>query len=324
MLNRRWIGSPLLALTISTSALAQAPATCPPVAQAATAEQVQAGQRDARDRGFLWRISKSGHDSYLYGTVHVAKFEWMFPGPTVNRALHASDTIALELDMLDPAVQLGMARGMAAPAGTPPLPAPLQQRLDAQTRAACIPAQALAGLIPEMQLAALAALVGRRDGLDPAYGIDTFLAGWGHSARKTMISLETPELQFKALRMTSEADMLEFVASTLDDLESGRAAPALKRVAQVWADSNADALTHYETWCNCLETPADRAGMARMLDERNPALADRIAALHASGARVFAAVGSLHMTGPLGLPALMAQRGFAVEAITLPARQARQ
>ena len=101
-------------------------------------------------------------------------------------------------------------------------------------------------------------------------------------------------------------------------------APALKRVAQVWADSDTDALTHYETWCDCLKTPADRAAMARMLDERNPALADRIAELHAGGARVFAAVGSLHMTGPLGLPALMAQRGFAVEAIALRAQQVRQ
>jgi uncharacterized protein YbaP (TraB family) len=35
---------------------------------------------------------------------------------------------------------------------------------------------------------------------------------------------------------------------------------------------------------------------------------------------VFAAVGSLHMIGPLGLPALMVQRGFRVEAVALPRR----
>ena len=87
MQHLRWIGATLLALTIGTTALAQAPATCPPVAQTPSADQIQAGLRGARDRGFLWRITKSGRDSYLYGTVHVAKFEWMFPGPTVNRAL---------------------------------------------------------------------------------------------------------------------------------------------------------------------------------------------------------------------------------------------
>ena len=55
--------------------------------------------------------------------------------------------------------------------------------------------------------------------------------------------------------------------------------------------------------------------MKRLLDDRNPALAERIDALHAGGAPVFAAVGSLHMTGPLGLPALLAQRGFTVERV---------
>jgi uncharacterized protein YbaP (TraB family) len=31
-------------------------------------------------------------------------------------------------------------------------------------------------------------------------------------------------------------------------------------------------------------------------------------------------VGSLHMTGPLGLPALMAQRGFVVEPVAFGRR----
>jgi len=33
------------------------------------------------------------------------------------------------------------------------------------------------------------------------------------------------------------------------------------------------------------------------------------------GKQVFAAVGSLHMIGPMGLPALMAQRGYRVERV---------
>ncbi len=57
--------------------------------------------------------------------------------------------------------------------------------------------------------------------------------------------------------------------------------------------------------------------MRRLLDARNPALATRIDALHRSGKRVFAAVGSLHMTGARGLPALMVQRGYRVERVVL-------
>ena len=55
--------------------------------------------------------------------------------------------------------------------------------------------------------------------------------------------------------------------------------------------------------------------MRRLNDDRNPALAQRIDALHGQGRRVFAAVGALHMTGAQALPRLMAERGYRVERI---------
>jgi hypothetical protein len=306
----------MFASLLCAAALAHARPDCPPVAQAPTQEQLSAGVKNARDHGFLWRISKDGRSSYLYGTVHVAKPDWMYPGPQVTRALNASDALALEIDSSDPDMQQRMSKGMNAPIGAA-LPEPLQKRLDDRARVECLPSNALSMLIPEMQVAALMTLAGRRDGLDPAYGIDMVLAGWGHSANKKVVSLETPELQLKTLQMDSSAETIEVVQSALDELESGRARPTLKRVAQVWADSDLSALTHYEKWCDCMKTAADRADMKRMLDERNPALADGIDALHAQGLQVFAAVGSLHMIGPMGLPALMERRGYRVERVNL-------
>jgi uncharacterized protein YbaP (TraB family) len=304
-----------MALCIGTPAHALPAADCPPTAQPSTAEQFQAGLRAARDHGFLWRISKGGHSSYLYGTLHVAKQAWVFPGPRTAQALAASDTLALELDLVSPDVQQRLARGMSARSGVA-LPEPARLRVARLAAAECIPPQALATLGPELQVATLMSVVGRRDGLDPAYAIDMFLSDWGHAARKTVVSLETPELQLRALLIEDAGERLEFVESALDELESGRARPQLLRIAQVWADGALDTLTRYEDWCECMKTPADRDGMARLLDERNPALADGIDALHGSGQRVFAAVGSLHMIGPQGLPALLAQRGYRVERIT--------
>ena len=293
---------------------------CPPSAQAPTPEQVRAGMREARDHGFLWRIDKGGRSSYLYGTVHVARPEWMYPGPRMTKALLASDTIALELDMLDPAVQQDLARVMALPADAPPLSDALRERLHGAAEAECLAPEALAALAPELQVAALMAQAARRDGLDPAFGIDIFLAGWARGVKRAVVSLETAELQAHALRMDSAAETAEFVENSLDELESGRARPALLRIAQVWADADLATLMDYASWCDCLRTAADRAAMQRIVDERNPALADAIAALHASGKRVFAAVGSLHMVGPVGLPALLAQRGFRVEPMMAPKR----
>ena len=304
----------------ATSAQAQAAPSCPPTAQVPTTEQVQAGMRDARDRGFLWRLRRDGRVSFLYGTVHVARVEWMYPGPRVLRALNASDTVALELDLLDPDIQrrLGSAMAANAPAGGAPqnaFPEAMQQRLQRQIEAECLPAQALAALSPEMQVLTLTSLAGRRDGLDPAYGIDAFLAGWAHAASKTVVSLETPELQIALLKADTEAERNGFVQGALAQLEGGQPRPMLRRMTQAWADGRLDDFATYGEWCDCIKTDADRAAMARLLDDRNPALADAVAALHANGQRVFAAVGSLHMAGPMGLPALMAQRGFQVERL---------
>ncbi|MEP7101728.1 MAG: TraB/GumN family protein [Burkholderiales bacterium] len=304
----------VLATWLGASALAQTPPACPPVAREPSPEQLQAGLRDARDHGFLWRISKDGRSSWLFGTLHVAKLAWDFPGPAQREAMAQSDTVALEIDLLDPAMRQRMATALSAQPKTP-LPPALQERLTRRVQAECLPPTALDALAPEMQVAVLSTLAGRRDGLDPVYGIDTVLAGWGRAAKKDMVSLETPELQLKMLQMQTPAETLEMVESSLDELESGRALVTLRRLARIWADGDLPDLLRYESWCECIKTHADRAAMVRMIDDRNPALADSIAELHAVGQRVFAAVGSLHMIGPTGLPTLMAQRGYRVERI---------
>ena len=55
--------------------------------------------------------------------------------------------------------------------------------------------------------------------------------------------------------------------------------------------------------------------MRALNDERNPALAERIDALHSEGRPLFAAVGALHMTGPQSLLRLLAARGFRIERV---------
>src|ERR1019366_9793085 len=92
-------------LSAACAADHKARASCPPAAQTLTAERLREGLANARDHGFLWRISKDGHASYLYGTIHAAKSEWMFPGPTIIDAIRSSDTIALELDVLNRDIQ---------------------------------------------------------------------------------------------------------------------------------------------------------------------------------------------------------------------------
>lgn len=165
-----------------------------------------AGHAAPADRGLLWRLTRDGRSSYLFGTLHVGKPAWREFGPRTAAGWRASDLLALEIDATDPEV------GAA--------------------------------------LAVDAALV-----------------------------------------------------------------PAAPDEVQVLAEQSLAQLEDYERWCECAANDEERAFLRRLDDERNPGLAGHIAALHGEGRRVFAAVGTLHMTGAQALPALPAARGFRVERV---------
>lgn len=304
----------LLAFIMPACAAAQA--GCPPEPVEPTPEMIQAARENARDHGFLWRISKDGRTSYLYGTMHIAKFEWTFPGPKVTEAIHATDTIALELDLLDPDIRGRMAIGMLD-LRTTTLPEPLVTRMRKLADTVCVPYESVADLIPELQITLLPVLLARWDGLDASYAIDGILAAIGHGTQKTVVSLETPESQLELLQMKTPQETISFVQDALDELDREQGHTYFEQVARIWSDADYAEMSRFEEWCACLDTEMERRLMKRALDDRNPNLADRIHALHSGGRQVFAAVGSLHMFGPLGLPALMERRGYLVERVDL-------
>ncbi|SOD23628.1 hypothetical protein SAMN05518800_0977 [Variovorax sp. YR752] len=304
----------ILAGACCVFSFAAAHAACPPSA-IASLEKPGMGVRNGVDRGVLWRIERDGRTSWLYGTIHVGRGDWVRPGPTIQKALTQSDTLALELDLRDEAT----ARGMARPADPELLARMLSgeraRRLERQNSEACVPPGTLSKLQPILQVTALAGLAGRADGLYPEFGVDETLAVSARNSSKPIVALENAAEQIKVLTGESEAEEAEQVDAALDELESGKLRGQLKELADVWARSDAAKLASYPEWCDCLKTPAEQRLMKRLLDDRNPNLADGIERLHAGGKGVFAAVGALHMIGPQGLPTLMAARGFTVTPV---------
>lgn len=318
-LAARWPATPRCLLSgglalVLGAAGANAAGNCPPAPKVPSAEQIQTAQRDARDRGFLWRISKDGRTSYLFGTLHVGKLDWAFPGPALRDALANTDTLAVEVDLTDPALAHTMTSSTNAPG--PALPAPIRQRLKRQLAAACLPDDALANLHPVMQAITLTVLAGRWEGLEAGYAQEIVLGVRARATSMPIVALESAQTQLDLL-LPRRADRLQRVmAQTLDQLERDRVRPVLRRLAAVWADSQLAELEDYARWCECADTADDRAFLVQLNDERNPPMAERIDALHQSGHRVLVAVGSLHMTGDKGLPKLLAARGYRVERLT--------
>ncbi len=288
---------------------------CPPAAATPTQDDVLDGMRHAEDSGLLWKATKGGRSVYLYGTIHVAKMAWMFPGPQVMKAVMASDVIALELDPTDPQVVARLQKAILRGPGTPTLSAALQRRLEARMAAACVAPATLAAMRPEMQAISLEVLEGRDQGLYPDYGIDVFLAGMGHGMKKPVRSLETPESQAALLVSDDPAETARTVGDLLDELEAGKGPAMLRRLAGDWQRGDLADLDAYAGWCECLDTAQQKDDFAKLVDARNPLMADQVVKWHAEGKSLFVAVGTLHLIGRMGLPELLKARGFQVERV---------
>jgi uncharacterized protein YbaP (TraB family) len=299
----------VLAVSWAAPLPARAASDCPPPLPQAKASE------PARDRGLLWRITRDGHSSWLFGTLHVGKPAWSRLGPRVSAALQASDLLAVEVDPGDPA----LLRELTEPGPPLVLPAALQTRLDRAYQRACIAPSSLAALHPLLQATTLTVLEARWLGLDAAYAQEHLLLahsrGDGSLPARRVLALETAAQQKAALLPSDPAEALSTLAESLTQLEDASGRRVLARMARAWERGDLHTLATYEAWCACATTDDERAALRRLNDERNPALADGIEAQHRAGLRVFAAVGALHMTGSAGLPLLLAQRGFRVERI---------
>jgi uncharacterized protein len=292
-------------LWLATQALA-AP-SCPP----AVAGMSVAAPQPAKDHGLLWRISRDGHSSYLFGTVHVGKPAWRHFGPQLTAALQETDVLALEVDPSDPA----LAEGLVAAAPSVVLPPDLQERLAQAFARACVSAEVLANLHPLLQATTLGVLEARWLGLDPAFALEHLLLAQATARGRPVVALESAAQQVAALVPADPAEAQTMLAQSLAQLEERGGQRVLRRLARAWERGDLNTLENYGAWCECANSADERGFMRRLNDERNPALADGISALHAQGRRVLAAVGALHMTGPQSLPRLLALRGFKVARV---------
>ncbi|CAN5898705.1 TraB/GumN family protein [soil metagenome] len=309
----RWIDVGMFVLLCLSLWVSSAHAAeCPP-APTIPASQLTPTQGAPRDRGFLWRISASGHTSWLYGTIHINKEDWALPGPETAAALRASKTLALEMDLDDPSIQQRFARLISRHAGN--LPAALVPRVNAQLARVCLPENLLGKMHPSMLLSTIELIGLRAVGLYFEYGADQMLAEKARAERKPIVSLETPDVQADAILGPDATVDIDELTESLDALEGDRSEALTRTLLKTWAESDLPGLESYAQWCDCMTTPKEIAATRRLIDDRNPALADGIDALHRKGRSVFAAVGALHMIGPAGLPELLRQRGYRVERV---------
>lgn len=302
----------VLVIPATLTAAPNAPASCPPQASPPTRELLQAAQQQAADRGLLWRISRGGRDSFLYGTMHAGRAEWLTLGPQTDAALARTGVLALEVNVMDPAVQVALRDATKGPPRR--LPAELMQSLRDAWAVECLADKDLQAGPTEFQVAQLAVAQAQRQGLFPLYGAESALLMRSLRTERPVVGLETVETQLATLLARSDDEAEAMVREALESWRHPRAVQILDRLTRAWALGDQQDLESYAAWCECLATPSDRESFARVVDGRNPGMADAIEQIHANES-VFAAVGALHLVGPKGLPALLQARGFTVKRV---------
>jgi len=284
-------------------------ASCPPQATPPNRALLLQAQQQAADRGLLWRISRGGRDSFLYGTMHAGRAEWLALGPRTEASLARTGVLALEINVMDPAVQAALRDVTQGPPRR--LPAELMQSLRAAWATECLPADDLLAGPTEFHVAQLAMAQAQRKGLFPLYGAESALLMRSLRTERPVVGLETVQTQLATLLARNDDEAETMVRDALADWRDPRAPQLLERLTRAWVQGDLKDLEAYADWCDCLNTPSEREAFARLVDGRNPGMADAIERLHA-GVSVFAAVGALHLIGPQGLPVLLQARGFTV------------
>lgn len=302
-----FIAPPLHAQTAAATAEA-----CPPRAPVPTPALMQTARQHQADRGFLWRASRDGRDSFVYGTLHAGRPEWLLPGPRTEAALHRTGALALEVNPLDSSVREQVRSVDQRPAFA--LPDGTRRALEAAWRAECLDMAELRQGPPEWHALRLAVAWAQRQGLFPDFGAEAVLMMRNMRTERPVVGLETVALQLDAFLARTPDEAQRMVDELLKEHARAGSSEVLSRLVRLWADSDWADLERYPEWCDCLRTESERADFERIVTRRNAGMADGIERLHADHA-VFAAVGALHLPGERGVLAWLQAKGFVLTRV---------
>ena len=256
----------------------------------------------------LWVVKDKDTTIYLFGTIHVLKPGLTWFDEAVKTAFDASDEVKLELVMPDPAAmqKLVMATGIAAP-GTPPL----TEQLPAAKRASFakavtdlgLPANALDKYRPWLAATQLSIGPLSKLGYDAANGPEEVITAAAKTAGKPVTGLETAAQQLGYFAGLSQGAQLQFLESTVDELDGGDTQMA--RMVDDWANGKPEALAK-EMNDELKDSPEVAA---TLLVNRNKRWAAWIKQRLAQPGTLFVAVGAGHLAGPDSVQAQLRKLG---------------
>ena len=264
----------------------------------------------------LWVVKDADTTIYLFGTVHLLPNDTEWRYPALDKALTDSQTLYIEITDDDQAsmAALVLQYGLdpAHPLGDMLDQAELQQLKNAADQAS-VPGgmQTLGMMKPWLAALTLATAPLLKAGLDPQHGVDKQLKAQMLAAGKPVLGLETAEQQIRLLADMPQSMQLDFLRSTLRDIDKGSA--ELHELIDAWKTGDTDHIARIEDEDLRQQSPAL---YQRLLVQRNQTWAAKIGDLlrHQHGT-IFIAVGAAHLAGPDSVQVRLKSLGVPVERL---------
>jgi uncharacterized protein YbaP (TraB family) len=260
----------------------------------------------------MWTVRDADTTVTLFGTIHVLPPDAAWPPPALAAAMAEADSLWLEIDILsDTSATMAMITEGTSPGR--PLKARLQPRdyeaLVAVAASAGVPMSQIERLRP--WLAALTLTMGaiRKAGYDEA-GADVLLAMQAQAFGTPVRGLETGAEQMGFFAALPEEEETALLIETIRTI--GPETDLFETLFDAWEDGDTARLEELLVRSIWIADP-DLAD--RLLARRNRAWAERFEEIMAEPGSRVVAVGAGHLVGTDSLPALLAAKGWTVEAV---------
>lgn len=261
----------------------------------------------AQQRKFLmWKVTSTTATVYLVGSIHLADPN-IFPLPApVERAFADSNVLAVEADVRN--INIEQALGLVGEYGMYTDGDSLSKHLSPATSSALdtfcskhgLPREMLETMRPWMVALLAEAAAAQQAGFDPASGIDMHFLNEVKSGQR-IDQLESVEFQFKLLASASDDEQQEFLASAL------KSSDEIDQTERAYVSGDVNSLARE------ISKQEPRSYYQRLLDDRNPAMTDKVAAYLAGRETVFVVVGIAHVIGDQGIAKSLERRNYKVE-----------
>ena len=275
-----------------------------------------AGEPEAAQKHFLWKVTGGNGVVFLFGTVHVGKNDLYPLASVIEDSFKQSDTLIEEVDPTNSLESLRLAQDIIK-GGMYPVGDSIANHLTEETYARLTEYAKTGRLGADYTRAKpwlLSLMITQHQlkemGFDPSKGLDQHFMQEASDTHKAIGALETADSQLRTFSSFSDDLQDQLLMTTL--LDASKATEILDRTLEAWTAGNTEVMDDLINR-DVRDHPVLRPLMEKVFYQRNDAMTEKIEKFLETGKTYFVAVGAGHLVGERGIVKQLRRKNYTVE-----------